>query len=45
MISFKGAHFPKDINLHAVFFYARHAVSYPDLKEISEEMGVQELAS
>jgi len=24
MISFKGAHFPKDISLYAVFFYVRY---------------------
>jgi putative transposase len=41
MISFKGAHFPKDIILHAVFFYVRYAVSYRDLEEILEEMGVK----
>jgi len=28
MISFKGTHFPKDIILHAVFFYVRYADSY-----------------
>src|SRR5450759_5505379 len=37
MISFKGAHFPKDIILSAVFFY----VSYRDLEEIMEERGVK----
>ena len=31
MISFKGAHFPKDIILYAVFFYVRYGVSYRDL--------------
>ncbi len=41
MISFKGAHFPKDIILHAVFFYVRYAVSYRDLEEILEERGVK----
>ena len=41
MISFKGAHFPKDIILHAVFFYVRYAVSYRDLEEIMEERGVK----
>jgi putative transposase len=39
MIRFKDAHFPKDIILHAVFFYVRHAVSYRDLEEILEERG------
>ncbi len=26
-ISFKGAHFPKEVFLHAVFFHIRHSVS------------------
>ena len=39
-ISFKGAHFPKDIILHAVFFYLRYKVSYRDLEEIMAERGV-----
>ncbi len=34
MIDFKGAHYPKDAILYAVFFYTRHAVSYRDLEEI-----------
>ena len=34
MISFKGAHFPKDFILYAVFFYVRYAVSYRDLEAI-----------
>jgi len=41
MISFKGAHFPKDVILYAVFFYARYGVSYRDLEEIMEERGVK----
>jgi len=41
MISFKGAHFPKDIILYAVFFYVRYGVSYRDLEEIMEERGVK----
>jgi len=41
MISFKGAHFPKDIILYAVFFYVRYSVSYRDLEEIMEERGVK----
>ena len=41
MISFKGAHFPKDVILYAVFFYVRYAVSYRDLEEIMEERGVK----
>ena len=36
-ISFKGAHFPKDVILHAVFFYLRYGVSYRDLEEIMAE--------
>jgi putative transposase len=43
MISFKGAHFPKDIILHAVFFYVRYVVFYRDLEVILEEKGVPEL--
>ena len=39
-ISFKGAHFPKDVILHAVFFYLRYGVSYRDLEEIIAERGV-----
>ena len=27
MISFKGAQFPKEVNLFAVFFYVRYTVS------------------
>jgi putative transposase len=40
MISFKGAHFPKDVILYAVFFYVRYGVSYRGLEEIMEERGV-----
>jgi putative transposase len=40
MISLPGTHFPKDVILHAVFFYLRYAVSYRDLEEILEERGV-----
>ncbi|MDP5221096.1 IS6 family transposase [Ruegeria sp. 2205SS24-7] len=39
-ISFKGAHFPKDVILYAVFFYLRYGVSYRDLEEIMAERGV-----
>lgn len=39
-LSFKGAPFPKDIILHAVFFYLRYNVSYRDLEEIMAERGV-----
>lgn len=41
MISFKGAYFPKDVILYAVYFYIRYAVSYRDLEEIMAECGVQ----
>ncbi len=40
MVSFKGAHFPQHVILHAVFFYVRHGVSYRDLEEILAERGV-----
>jgi putative transposase len=40
-MSFKGAHFPKDVILFAVFFYVRYTMSYRDLKEILAERGVQ----
>lgn len=40
MISFKGAQFPKDVILFAVFFYLRYTVSYRDLEEIMAERGV-----
>lgn len=41
MISFKGAQFPKDVILFAVFFYVRYTVSYRDLEEIMAERGVE----
>ena len=40
MVNFKGAHYPKDVILYAVFFYVRYAVSYRDLEEIMAERGV-----
>lgn len=40
IISFKGAQYPKDVILFAVFFYVRHGVSYRDLEEIMRERGV-----
>ena len=40
MISFKGAHFPKEVILFAAFFYVRYTVSYRDLEEIMAERGV-----
>lgn len=41
MISFKGAHFPKEAILYAVYFYLRYSVSYRDLEEIMAERGVE----
>nr|WP_092780642.1 IS6 family transposase [Jannaschia pohangensis] len=41
MISFKGAQFPKEVILFAVFFYVRYTVSYRDLEEILAERGVE----
>ncbi len=40
MISFKGAQYPKDVILFAVFSYVRYGVSYRDLEEIMSERGV-----
>ena len=40
MIDFKGAQFPKDVILFAVWFYVRFPVSYRDLEEIMAERGV-----
>lgn len=40
MISFKGAQFPRDVILHAMYFYLRYSVSYRDLEEILSERGV-----
>ena len=31
-----GGQYPKDVILHAVFFYVQYAVSYRDLEEIME---------
>ena len=39
-IDCKGAHYPKGVILHAMFFYVRYAVSYRDLEEILAERGV-----
>ena len=41
MVSIKGAQFPRDVILHAVFFYVRYAVSYRDLEEILAERGIR----
>jgi len=40
MISFKGAHYPKDVILYAVYFYVRYGISYRDLEEILAERQV-----
>ncbi|MDP5220787.1 IS6 family transposase [Ruegeria sp. 2205SS24-7] len=40
-ISFKSAHFPKEVIVYAVFFYLRYGVSYRDLEEIMAERGVE----
>ena len=34
MIDFKGAHYPSEVILYAVFSYVRYGVSYRDLEEI-----------
>ena len=39
-VSFKCVHFPKDVILHAIFFYLRYGVSHRDLEEIMAERGV-----
>jgi putative transposase len=31
IIVFKGAHYPKAVIVHAVFFYVRYAVPYRDI--------------
>ena len=41
MISFKGAHFSKDVIVFAMFFYVRYTVSYRDPEEIMAERGGQ----
>ena len=40
MIDFKGAHYPSEVILYALFFYVRYSVSYRDLEEIMAERGV-----
>lgn len=40
MISIKGKQFPKEVILHAIYFYLRNGVSYRDLEEILAERGV-----
>ena len=40
MVDFKGAHYPREVILYAVFFYVKYPVSYRDLEEIMAERGV-----
>lgn len=40
MITFKGAHFSKEVILVAVLFYVSYTVSYRFLEEIMAERGV-----
>jgi transposase-like protein len=37
MISFKGAQFPREVILFAVFFYVRYTESYRDLDDRARE--------
>lgn len=39
-VDLKGAHFPKNVILHAVYFYVRYPVSYRELQEILAERGI-----
>ena len=41
MVSFKGAQFPQEVILHAVFFYLRYGVSYRVLEEILAERSIK----
>ncbi|GAW86026.1 putative transposase [Bathymodiolus platifrons methanotrophic gill symbiont] len=41
MLSFKGTQLPKDVIIYAAFFYVKYGVSYRDLEEIMEEIGVE----
>lgn len=40
-VDFKGAHCPKSVILHAVFFYVRYAISYRDLEETLAKRGIK----
>jgi transposase-like protein len=40
MISFKGAHFPKDIILTGMRWYVAYPLSYRHVEELMEERGV-----
>ena len=41
MISFRGAHYPKEVILYTVYFYVRYGISYRDLEKILDERGVK----
>ena len=40
-VSFKGAHFPKDIILMGVRWYVAYPLSYRHIEELMEERGVE----
>jgi transposase-like protein len=40
-VSFKGAHFPKDIILMGVRWYVAYPLSYRHVEELMEERGVE----
>ena len=40
MVSFKGTQLPRDVIIHALYFYLRYGVSYRNLEEILAERGV-----
>jgi putative transposase len=40
MVSFKGAHFTKDINLTCVRWYVAYSLSYRQVEERMQERGV-----
>jgi len=37
-VDFKGAHYPKNVILYAVYFYVRYGVSYRDLEELGADV-------
>tara|TARA_B110000902_G_scaffold232762_1_gene276003 strand:- start:54 stop:389 length:336 start_codon:yes stop_codon:yes gene_type:complete len=40
MVGLKGANYPCEVILYAVFFYVRYGISYRNLEEIMAERGV-----
>src|SRR5215470_1311799 len=42
MVSFKGAHFPKDIILMGIRWYVAYPLSYRHVEELMEERGPSE---